>query len=364
MAYNPATPFNELPLLPPAIDLENVTILKKIITASRALSELKGAITNLPNPTLFIDTINLQEAQASSAIENIITTEDELYRASVSEQKNDNPATKEVIHYKDALWYGIAQLNKRPLLTTNLFVAIVQIIKENQAGIRNAPGTQLKNPATGKVVYTPPEGEAVIREKLKNLEDYIHAEDSIDPLVKMAVIHYQFEAIHPFFDGNGRTGRIILLLYLKLTGLLDLPALYLSDYIIQHKNDYYTYLRKITEEGDWQGWVLYMLDMVEQTAYKGRRQITHIEELMNGMGIQIQEKLPRLYSKDLMEVIFKLPYTKRSHLVSAGIGNLKTSGSYLFELEKAGFLKSEQVGREKLYLNYQLLDILKHKDDQ
>ena len=362
MAYNPAIPHNDLPLLPPTAEIENLAILKKTIAASRALSELKGAITNLPNPILFIDTINLQEAQASSAIENIITTQDELFRASVSDKKADTPATKEVMHYKDALWYGLKQLNKKPVLTTNLFVAIMQIIKENQSGIRNAPGTQLKNPATDKVIYTPPEGEYVIREKLKNLEDFIHTEDGIDPLVKMAIIHYQFEAIHPFFNGNGRTGRIILLLYLKFTELLDLPALYLSDYIIRHKNDYYKNLKKVTEEGDWQGWILYMLDMVEQTALKGRKQIVNIEKLMMKMGTEIQEKLPRIYSKDLMEVIFKLPYSKRSHLEHAGLGNLKTVGNYLKELENAGFLKSEQIGKEKLYLNYRLLEVLTHKD--
>lgn len=359
--YNPEIPYNDLPLLPPQAEIENMVILKKTITASRALSELKGAITNLPNPTLFIDTINLQEAQASSAIENIITTQDELFKASIAEKKNDNPATKEVMHYKDALWYGVEQIEKRPVLTTNLCIALVQIIKENQSSIRNAPGTQLKNPVTNTVVYTPPEGENVIREKLKNLEDFIHAEDSIDPLVKMAVIHYQFEAIHPFFDGNGRTGRIILLLYLKMTGLLDLPALFLSNYIMQHKADYYTNLRKVTEEGNWQNWIVYMLDMIEQTALKGRKQIAQIEELMSHMTTEIQQKLPKIYSKDLMEELFRLPYTKRNQLEKAGLGNLKTVGNYLKELEKQGFLKSEQVGKEKLYLNFRLLEVLKGK---
>lgn len=362
MTYNPEVPYNDLPLLPPATDIESAVILKKTITASRALSELKGAITNLPNPTLFVDTINLQEAQASSAIENIITTQDELFKASVSDKGTDNPATKEVMYYKDALWFGFEQINQKPLLTTNLFISIMQVIKENRSGIRNAPGTQLKNPATGQVVYTPPEGEAVIREKLKNLEDFIHAEDGIDPLIKMAVIHYQFEAIHPFFDGNGRTGRIILLLYLKLMGLLDLPALYMSDYIIRHKNNYYTHLRQVTEAGKWQEWILFMLDMVEQTALKGRRQITGIENLMLQMSSEVQQKLPKIYSKDLVELLFKLPYTKRLQLERAGLGNLKTVGNYLKELEEAGFLKSEQVGKEKLYLNYKLLDILQQKD--
>tara|TARA_R110002050_G_scaffold30192_1_gene77140 strand:- start:12465 stop:13589 length:1125 start_codon:yes stop_codon:yes gene_type:complete len=359
MSYNPEVPYNNLPLLPPKTEVESMAILKKTITASRALSELKGAITNLPNPILFIDTINLQEARASSAIENIITTQDELFKASIADKKNDNPATKEVIHYKDALWFGVEQIKKRPILTTNLFIAIMRIIKENDSGIRNAPGTQLKNPATNKVVYTPPEGEYVIREKLKNLEDFMHAEDDMDPLVKMAIIHYQFEAIHPFFDGNGRTGRIILLLYLKFANLLDLPALYLSSYIIEHKDQYYANLRKVTEEGNWEDWIMYMLDMVEQTASKGRQQIAEIEKLMNKMGAEIQEKLPRIYSKDLMEQLFRLPYSKRNQLEKAGLGNIKTVGNYLKELEKAGFLKSEQVGKEKLYLNFRLLEVLK-----
>jgi Fic family protein len=361
MAYNPEKPYNQLPLVPPKVELENMTILKKTISASRALSELKGAITNLPNPTLFIDTIHLQEAQASSAIENIITTQDELFRSSLAEKKIEDPIVKEVIHYKEALWYGIEKLNKRPILNTNLFIAVVQIIKENKSGIRNAPGTALKNPATGKVVYTPPEGETIIREKLKNLEDFIHADHGLDPLIKMAVIHYQFEAIHPFFDGNGRTGRIILLLYLKFSGLLDIPALYLSKYIVAHKNEYYSHLRKITDEGDWQGWVLYILDMVEQTALTGRKQINSIEQLMNTTALAIQEKLPRIYSKELMEQLFKLPYTKRARLQSAGLGNLKTVGNYLMELERAGFLSSEQVGKEKLYLNHELMQLLKLK---
>jgi Fic family protein len=364
MSYSPIVPYNDLPLLPPAEAIENIAILKKTIAASRALSELKGAITNLPNPTLFIDTINLQEAQASSAIENIITTQDELFRASINEQAKSSSPTKEVMHYKDALWYGIKQIQKKPVLTTNLFISIMQIIKENNSGIRNLPGTQLKNPATENVVYTPPEGESIIKEKLKNLEEFIHAEDGIDPLIKMAVIHYQFEAIHPFFDGNGRAGRIIILLYLQLTGLLDLPALYLSDYIIRNKDEYYGNLRRVTEDGDWSGWILYMLDMVEKTSLKGRQQIMEIEKLMEQMGAEIQKQLPRIYSKDLLEVLFKLPYTKRSQLELAGLGNIKTSGNYLKALEDKFFLKSEQVGKEKLYLNYKLLEILKRNNDR
>lgn len=361
MKYDPLKPYNNLPDLPPKADTETKTILKKIISASRALSELKGAIKNLPNPTLFIDTVNLQEAQASSAIENIITTQDELFQASVTDKRIENPATKEVIHYKDALWYGVQQIKKKPILTTNLFIAIMRIIKENDSGIRNLPGTQLKNPVTGKVVYTPPEGENIIRNKLKALEVFINTEEIIDPLIKLALIHYQFEAIHPFFDGNGRTGRIIMLLYLKLCGLLDMPALYLSSYILKNKNEYYSRLRGVTEKSDWQNWILYMLDMIEVTSHNGRARIEKIEKQMKLMGQQIQKKLPKIYSKDLVEALFRLPYTKRSFLAHANIGNVKTVGNYLISLEEQGLLKSVIVGKEKLYLNQKLMEILKNE---
>jgi Fic family protein len=359
MAYRHDKPYIELPLLPPKGRLESTSVLKKAIVASRALSELKGAITNLPNPTLFIDTVNLQEAQASSAIENIITTQDELFRAFVAEKEVEDLATKEVIHYKEALWHGMRKLSKKPVLSTNLFIDIMQVIVGNSSGIRNIPGTQLSNPGSKKIIYTPPVGEQVIREKLKNLEKFINDNENYDPLVKMAIIHYQFEAIHPFFDGNGRTGRIILLLYLKLAGLIDLPALYLSRYIIKHKNDYYTNLRNVTEKGDWEKWILFMLDMIEQTSKNSVQQIEAITNLMDNMAHSIQKKLPKIYSKDLLEVLFRLPYTKRNFLEEAGLGNLKTVGNYLKVLEKQGFLKSEVVGKEKLYLNHKLMELLR-----
>jgi Fic family protein len=361
MSYIPTEPFNQLPDLPPKADIETKPILKKVISASRALSELKGSITNLPNPFLFIDTINLQEAQASSEIENIVTTQDALFQASIAEKKIKNQATKEVIHYKDALWQAVNQINEKPILTTNLFIAIVQIIKENQSGIRSLPGTQLKNPKTDEVIYTPPEGENIIRDKLKALENFINIEDDIDPLIKLALIHYQFEAIHPFYDGNGRTGRIILLLYLKISGLMDLPALYLSKYILNNKSEYYINLRNVTENGDWETWILYILDMIEVTAQSGRERIEKIEALMKQMGEEIQKELPKVYSKDLLEILFKLPYVKRNFLEKAGLGNIKTSGNYLKSLEEKGFLKSVIVGKEKLYLNSTLMEILKEK---
>jgi len=282
-----------------------------------------------------------------------------LFKAIITDKRIDSSATKEVIHYKEALWRAINSLEKKPVLTTNLFIEIAQVIRNNQAGIRAIPRTQLKNPVTGDVHYTPPEGETVIRQKLKELEDFIHSEDGIDPLIKMALIHYQFEAIHPFYDGNGRTGRILMVLYLKFSGLLKLPALYLSRYIIENKSDYYKNLSGVTEKGHWETWILYILDMVENSAKTDRIRISDIAQLMDLMGSEIRNTLPKVYSKDLVETLFRLPYTKRRFLVDSGLGNLKTVGNYLTKLEEAGFLKSERVGKEKLYLNFRLMEILK-----
>lgn len=251
MAFDHLKPYNDLPLLPPTQDIETKAILKKVISAGRALAELKGLGETIPNQAILVNSIILQEAKASSEVENIITTHDALFRAFTAQTGQINPATKEVLRYREALWEGFNILHKRPFLTTNLFIRIVQTIRANQAGIRNTPGTKVLNAATGEVVFTPPEGETLIREKLKNLEEYIHAEDRVDPLIKLALIHYQFEAIHPFTDGNGRTGRIVNILYLVSKGLLDLPVLYLSKHIIEQKSDYYRLLRSVTKDGEW-----------------------------------------------------------------------------------------------------------------
>ncbi len=357
--FNRSQPYNDLPLLPPKAELETKEILTKTISASRALAQLNGAIRNLPNPSLFLDTLHLQEAKASSEIENIITTNDDLYQAVVADKKFDNPATKEVISYKEAIWLGLNRLEKQPFITTNLCVELVQCIKQNTAGIRTTPGTTLSN-AQGEVIYTPPSGEQVIREKMANLETFINEYDSLDPLIKMAISHYQFEAIHPFSDGNGRTGRILLLLQLKLEQLLDIPALFLSEYIIEQKDKYYEGLRTITENNDWSKFILYMLDMVENTAIKGLDRLESIIQLMETTGQEIKEKLPKVYSKDLVEVIFKLPYTKRKNLIDIDLGTPKTVGNYLITLEEEGFLKSVRVGKEKLYLNQNLMNILEN----
>lgn len=358
--FNREIPYNDLPLLPPKADVETKEILRKTISAGRALAQLNGTLLNLPNPTLFLDTIYLQEAKASSEVENIITTNDELYKSLVADKKVDNSATKEVLSYKEALWLGLEQLKKKPFITTNLCISIVQCIKQNTSSIRVTPGTTLSN-TKGEVIYTPPSGEAVIREKLANLEKFINEDDTIDPLIKMALMHYQFEAIHPFADGNGRTGRILLLLYLKLSGLLDTPAIFLSEYIIKNKADYYKSLRSVTEKNDWENYILYMLDMIEETSNKGLERLNKITTAMDKTANEIKTKLPKVYSKDLVEILFRLPYTKRQHLIVENIGNPKTVGNYLQTLEENGFLKSVKVGKEKLYLNEMLLKILEEK---
>lgn len=359
--FDRKVPYNDLPLLPPKVDIETKQILRKTISAGRALAQLNGTLLNLPNPTLFLDTIYLQEAKASSEVENIITTNDELYKSLVADRRIESSATKEVLSYKEALWLGLEELKTKPFITTNLCVKIVQCIKQNNASIRNIPGTTLSN-TQGEVIYTPPSGEKIIREKLANLEKFINEDTTIDPLIKMAILHYQFEAIHPFSDGNGRTGRILLLLYLKLSGLLDTPAIYLSEYIIKNKVEYYRCIRDVTERNEWEDYILYMLNMIEETANKGLMRLKKITLVMEETAIEIKEKLPKVYSKDLIEILFRLPYTKRQHLIDENIGNLKTVGNYLISLEENGFLKSEKVGKEKLYLNQRLLTILEDKE--
>ncbi|MBM3330018.1 MAG: Fic family protein [Calditrichaeota bacterium] len=359
MTFDPRKAFNDLPSLPPKADVESKPILRKAIQAGRALAELKGLGATIPNQAVLVDSLILQEAKDSSAIENIVTTNDALFQAFAVKSSTVDSATREVLRYREALWSGFNSLQKRPILSTNLFVKIVQIIKGNQAGLRNTPGTTISNASTGEVIYTPPEGESVIRDKLKNLEDFIHLDDALDPLIKMAIVHYQFEAIHPFSDGNGRTGRIINILFLALNKLLDLPVLYLSKAIIYRKNEYYRSLRAVTEKGLWEPWILFMLEAVQETASFTRKKILAIRELMfETMGRAKKELPPRAYSKELIELIFRQPYTKTQVLVEAGLAERKTAAVYLRQLERTGILKSQKIGRETLYLNVGLFDLL------
>ena len=314
--FNRNLPYNELPPLPPTADVETAAVLKKAISASRAMAELKGMAERMPNQTMLIDSLVLQEARASSEIENILTTNDEVYKAASDEALPASAEAKEVLRYRQALNHGFRQIKTRPL-ATGMFVEIAQLIKETQFDIRRIPGTRIAN-GKGETVYTPPEGEAVIRDKLRELENFMHVDDPLDVLVKMALMHYQFEAIHPFPDGNGRTGRILNILYLVDKGLLNLPVLYLSRYIIDHKAAYYEGLRRVTEEGAWQDWVLFMLDAVEQTSMRTHRQITDILALMESVRERVQREAPGIYSKDLIEQIFKQPYCKIQFLERAG----------------------------------------------
>ena len=264
--FNRDKPYNDLPLLPPNVELENSKILKAAIDANKALAELKGIAKTIPNQAILINTLPLQEAKSSSEIENVLTTNDQLFEALASKSKDTDAQTKEVLRYKEALWEGYNRLKKNNLLTTNLFISIFQKIKKTTAEIRNTPGTKIST-SRGEVIYTPPLGEKIIRDKISNLEKFIHNYgDGIDPLIKLAVIHYQFEAIHPFTDGNGRTGRIINILYLLQQELLDLPVIYLSRYIIENKNDYYLFLRLVTEKNEWIFWILYVLNGISVKA--------------------------------------------------------------------------------------------------
>ena len=355
--FDKTKPYNSLPNLPPKQDIQSKAVLLKTIKASRALGKLNGALSNLPNPNLFIDTIQIKEAKASSEIENIITTNDELFETLVAEKNSINSAAKEILSYKSALFLGLEDIKSRPFISTNLCIKLVQEIKQNNSGIRKTPGTALLN-GKGQTVYTPPSGENIIRKKLANLEKFTNNDNKIDPLIKMAIMHYQFEAIHPFADGNGRTGRILLLLYLKLENLLEIPAIYLSEYIINNKSNYYKHLREVTEKSQWENYILYMLDMIEVTSQNVISKLETILNLMEDIEQTIKSNKPRLFSKELVEIIFKLPYTKRKILIDAKLGTPKTVGNYLISLEQMGILKSKKVGKEKLYINHKLMNVL------
>jgi Fic family protein len=353
MPFDRSQPHNDLPLLPPAVELESKAVLKQAIAANRVLANLRGLAAQIPNQGVLINSIVLQEARLSSEIENIVTTNDELYRADADADGKADAHTKEVLRYREALYHGFAALKDRPL-STNLFIEIAQRIKQMDLQARAVPGTALKN-ERGEVVYTPPVGDAVIRDKLSNLEKFIHADDDLDPLVKMAVMHYQFEAIHPFPDGNGRTGRILNLLFLVEKGLLDIPVMFLSRYIIAHRAAYYEGLRRVTEEQDWENWLLYMLRAVESTAQQTFDQVNRIRDLMEQVRERVQREAPGVYSKDLIEVIFKQPYTKIQFVVDAGIAKRQTASGYLQTLAGLGVLRESKHGREKYYINDALL---------
>lgn len=348
------------PPLPLTVELESRAVLKKLTRAHRALAELKGAAGLVPNEGILINALSLQEAKDSSAIENIVTTDDDLYRSDDLAHRYASLAAKEVHNYARALRAGFQTVRSTGLITLNNILAVQATLEENRAGFRRLPGTALENDRTGKVVFTPPQTHDEITSLMDNLERFINAEPAsdLDPLVRMAVIHHQFETIHPFYDGNGRTGRILNILYLVKTDLLDTPVLYLSRYINQNKADYYTLLQRVRTDGAWEDWLLYMLEGVEQTAVQTTRLVHRIRSLMLDHKVRIRSELPRIYSQDLLNNIFSHPYSKIGFVERDLRVSRITATRYLNELARIGLMRKIKVGRESYYMNTALLDLL------
>ncbi|MEM9296918.1 MAG: Fic family protein [Bacteroidota bacterium] len=356
--YDRNTPHNNLPVLPPEVDVETKAVLREAIAASRILAELKGRAREISNQSMLINAITLQEAKDSSEIENIVTTQDSLYQAFSSNINTSDAQTKEILRYRQALWEGYNNLTKRPL-STNTFVSIVTTIKESDTGIRSTSGTTISS--NGRTIYTPPAGESLLRDLLKNLEDFIHSKDQLDDLIRLAIMHYQFEAIHPFPNGNGRTGRVLNILFLVEKGLIDAPILYLSKYIIENKNQYFKKLQAVTEDQNWEEWILFILQGIKETAAYTLEKIDSINLLMQETILFCRKNLSsRVYSKELIELLFEQPYCKVKFLVEHGIAKRQTAAEYLHELEKIGILKSQKVGVENLFLNIRLFEILRN----
>lgn len=361
MTFHKDIPFNGLQNLPPKADLETPEIFRLTIKANKLLAELKGYCQTLPNPILLLNTIVLQESKESSAIENIVTTQDELYKATLHiTDRIKNPAAKEVIQYREAMYWGLEQITQTGLITTNVLVGIMQKLRDTDDNIRKNPGTKLANPSTKDIVYTPPEGESIIRAKLAALETFINDDSysDLDSLIKMALIHYQFEAIHPFSDGNGRTGRILNVLYLVNKDLLGLPILYLSRYIIQNKPDYYRLLREVTENENWVDWIKFVIKGVGETAEMTLKKINTILQLKNNAQPIIKEALKSSYSKELVDLLYSFPYIKTSVLEDHDIAKRQTAAEYLKKIEKAGLLSSAKIGKEVYYINQGLMKVL------
>ena len=355
--WRPDQPFNEIPLLPPSVQLEPPSILKQCIEARSALAGLKEAAQILPNKKVLIQNLPLLEAQASSEIENIVTTTDELFKHPEITGSMD-PATKEALQYRKALLEGFGSLSERPL-TTGTAEKICSIIKDKPMTVRRVPGTQLMNDRTGEVIYTPPVGEDNLRALLANWEKFLHEHVEIDPLVRMAVMHYQFEAIHPFTDGNGRTGRVLNSLFLIEQKLLNLPILYLSHYIIRHRDDYYRLLRGVTRDQAWEPWILYILKGVEETSLWTTGKIHAINKLLQSTTKYCRSNLPKkTYSKELVEVLFEKPYCRIQDLGDDDLAKRQTASEYLKELAAIGVLEERAEGREKLYLNTKFWKLL------
>lgn len=355
--WNPEVPYNDLPLLPPAGDQESRAVLKATVAARAALAGLDQAARLLPNPTVLLNAAMLLEAQASSEIENIVTTADELFRYAVSEE-TANPATREALRYRAALYEGVTALRSRPL-TIGTTERVCSRIKDVNMSIRSIPGTRIANPATGQVVYAPPEGVDVITEKLADWERFVHDDaDDLDPLVRMAIAHYQFEAIHPFHDGNGRTGRIVNILLLVEAGLTAEPILYMSRYLSRHKNEYHRLLNAVTAEGAWQDWIRYMLAAVEQTARATLLKIDAIRAVQGETGDRARAATRGGRDAEFLNLLVEQPYTRIKTVVDRCRVSRPTATGWLGDLVAAGLLEEFRLGRERLFLNRRFLQVL------
>ncbi len=351
----PQEPFNALPLLPPRAELETRAVLKRCISARAALAGLKQAAELIPSQSVLINTLPLLEAQASSEIENIVTTTDRLFQFREIDDAAD-AATKEALRYSYALLEGFRSLSERPLSTGTAELVCSQI-KGMEMRVRKIPGTALAR-GTGEIVYTPPVGEDLLRSLLGNWERFLHDAKEIDPLIRMAVAHYQFEAIHPFTDGNGRTGRVLNSLFFIGEELLSQPILYLSSYIIEHKSDYYRLLREVTKGDTWEEWVLFMVQGVEEMALWTMAKIGAIRGLHEHTVEYARRAAPKIYSRELVDVIFEKPYCRIQNLTEREVAKRQTASVYLKELVKIGILEERILGREKLFIHSKLMRLL------
>ena len=351
--------------IPNESELESVQILKGLARAHRYLAELKGVAKTIPNEGMLISTLTMQEAKDSSAIENIITTHDELFKVTVLKGEKVNQAAKEVENYRAALRESYRQTRASGLIRVNDILQMQAIIEPDRAGIRKIPGTIVGNAETGEVVYTPPQHPDEIIELLDNLVTYINDDQlsELDPLIKMALIHHQFESIHPFYDGNGRSGRIINILYLVKNDLLDLPILYLSRYIVRTKTEYYRLLQSVRDENDWQSWVLYIIKGIEETAKETIEFINQIRTLVLETKRRMRSDLPKIYSQDLLNNLFFHPYTKVQFVVDQlGVSRI-TATRYLNQLAEHGFVSKHKMGRTNFYVNEPLLRLISQQEE-
>lgn len=349
-----------VPFLPVQTDIETRAVLKKLARAHKALAELKGVAASMPNQSIFVSTLSLQEAKDSSEIENIVTTHDDIYRSDSASQHFVSLASKEVHNYATALRTGFEKVKRTGLLTLNDILDIQAGIEQNRAGFRKLPGTALKNDQTGETVYTPPQHEDDIRALMSDLERFINQPGDCDwdALTRMAVIHHQFESIHPFYDGNGRSGRVVNILYLVHQGLLDTPVLYLSRYINQHKADYYRLLQSVRDTGDWEAWLLFMLEGIEVTAAQTSALVVDIKALMQQVKHRLRTDLPKIYSQDLINNLFRHPYTKIDYMAGELQVTRKTAAKYLEALVTAKLLTKHKLGKDNYYVNDALYDLL------